>query len=166
MYRCIFTFFKAEVIWFFGFNIFFFQISFLFIPTTFQATIDYWLFMIWCFLKHFFQSDRSDHKSSTKFQIDWKSLILLILKHVFALFTRALLPAQDIRYRDYYFSYIFPLSERTSRDRPKSAPYPRLKNSKRTSKCQVFSLTVLENRKFFEKITYSKKWTEWRAGAR
>ena len=55
----------------------------------------------------------------------------------------------------------------TSRDRPKSAPYPRLKNSKKTSKCQVFSFTVLENRKFFEKkirkITYSKKWTDWRA---
>ena len=32
----------------------------------------------------------------------------------------------------------------TSRDRPKSAPYPRLKNSKRTSKCKF---TVLENRK-------------------
>ena len=31
----------------------------------------------------------------------------------------------------------------TSRDRPQSAPYPRLKNSKRTSKCQF---TVLENR--------------------
>ena len=39
----------------------------------------------------------------------------------------------------------------TSRDRPKSAPYPRLKNSKKTPKCQVFSFTVLENRKFFEK---------------
>ena len=34
--------------------------------------------------------------------------------------------------------------KQTSRDRPKSAPYPRLKNSKRTSKCQF---TVLENRK-------------------
>ena len=39
------------------------------------------------------------------------------------------------------------------------------------SKAQVFSFTVLENqklfeKKFFEKITYSKKWTEWRAGAR
>ena len=44
----------------------------------------------------------------------------------------------------------------TSRDRPKSAPYPRLKNSKKTSKCQVFSFTVLENRKFYEKI-FSKK---------
>ena len=33
---------------------------------------------------------------------------------------------------------------RTNRDRPKSAPYPRLKNSKRTSKCQF---TVLENQK-------------------
>ena len=33
---------------------------------------------------------------------------------------------------------------KTSRDRPKLAPYPRLKNSKRTSKCQF---TVLENRK-------------------
>ena len=32
---------------------------------------------------------------------------------------------------------------KTSRDRAKSAPYPRLKNSKRTSKCQY---TVLENR--------------------
>ena len=32
----------------------------------------------------------------------------------------------------------------TSRDQPKSAPYPRLKNSKRTSKSQF---TVLENRK-------------------
>ena len=34
-----------------------------------------------------------------------------------------------------------------------------------------YSFTVLENRKFFEKtifekITYSKKWTEWRAGVR
>ena len=43
----------------------------------------------------------------------------------------------------------------------KSAPYPRLKNSKKTSKCQVLSFTVLENQKFyeklfFEKITYSK----------
>ena len=28
-----------------------------------------------------------------------------------------------------------------------------------------YSFTVLENRKFFE-ITYSKKWTEWRTGAR
>ena len=41
----------------------------------------------------------------------------------------------------------------TSRDRPKSSPYPRLKNSKRTSKCQF---TVLENRK-------TKKRTEWLA---
>ena len=32
----------------------------------------------------------------------------------------------------------------TSRDRPKSAPYPRLKNSKRTSRSQF---TLLENRK-------------------
>ena len=45
---------------------------------------------------------------------------------------------------------------KTSRDRPKSAPYPRLKNSKKTSKCQVFSSTVpawgkiLKNPNFFE----------------
>ena len=45
---------------------------------------------------------------------------------------------------------------KTSRDRPKSAPYPRLKNSKKTSKCQVFSFTVLENRKICEK-NFSKK---------
>ena len=49
----------------------------------------------------------------------------------------------------------------TSRDRPKSAPYTRLKNSKKTSKCQVF---VYSSRKskifrkfFFEKVTYKKK---------
>ena len=61
------------------------------------------------------------------------------------------------------FGSEFSMKEATSRDRPKSAPCPRLKNSKKTSKCQVFSFTVLENRKFFEKITYSKKWTEWLA---
>ena len=47
--------------------------------------------------------------------------------------------------------------EETSRDRPKSAPYPRLKNSKKTSKCQVF-FTVLENRKFFEKNFFKKNY--------
>ena len=45
---------------------------------------------------------------------------------------------------------------RTSRDRPKSAPYLRLKNGKRTSKCQVFSSTAPE--KIFEKsLTMAKK---------
>ena len=34
------------------------------------------------------------------------------------------------------------LPYKTSRERPKSAPYLRLKNSKRTSKCRVFSSTV------------------------
>ena len=34
------------------------------------------------------------------------------------------------------------LKKKTSRERPKSAPYLRLKNSKRTSKCQVLSSTV------------------------
>ena len=49
------------------------------------------------------------------------------------------------------------ISMKTSRDRPMSAPYPRLlKNSKKTSKCQVFSFTVLENQKFFEK-SFSEK---------
>ena len=33
-------------------------------------------------------------------------------------------------------------NKRTSRERPKSAPYLRLKNSKSTSKCQVLSSTV------------------------
>ena len=44
----------------------------------------------------------------------------------------------------------------TSWDRPKSAPFPRLKNSKKTSKFQIFSFTVLENRKFFEKKFFEK----------
>ena len=56
---------------------------------------------------------------------------------------------------------------KTSRDRPKSAPYPRLKNSKKTSKCQVLFYSTRKSnifeKFFFEKITYSKKWTEWRA---
>ena len=57
----------------------------------------------------------------------------------------------------------------TSRDRPKSAPYPRLKNSKKTSKCQVFFYSTRKSkifRKFFLKKLHTKKWTEWRAGAR
>ena len=41
-------------------------------------------------------------------------------------------------------NFIAQIIRTTSRDRPKSTPYPRLKNSKRTSKCQF---TVLENRK-------------------
>ena len=47
---------------------------------------------------------------------------------------------------------------KTSRDRPKSAPYPRLKNSKKTSKCQVFFYSTRKSKIFrkifFEKITY------------
>ena len=43
----------------------------------------------------------------------------------------------------------------TSRDRPKSAPYPRLKNSKKTSKCQVLFYSTRKS-KFFEK-NFSKK---------
>ena len=42
----------------------------------------------------------------------------------------------------------------TSRDRPKSAPYPRLKNSKKTSKCQVFFYSTRKSKFFFEKVTY------------
>ena len=51
------------------------------------------------------------------------------------------------------------LEVETNRDRPKSAPYPRLKNSKKTSKCQVFSFTVLENfsKKNFRKNFILKK---------
>ena len=51
----------------------------------------------------------------------------------------------------------------TSRDRPKSAPYPRLKNSKKTSKCQVFFYSSRKSNFFFEKNYILKKWTEWRA---
>ena len=40
------------------------------------------------------------------------------------------------------------------------APYPRLKNSKKTSKCQVFSFTVLENRNFFGKKISKKLHTK------
>ena len=54
----------------------------------------------------------------------------------------------------------------TSRDGPKSAPYPRLKNSKKTSKCQVFFYSSRKSkifRNFFWKNYILKKWTEWRA---
>ena len=48
---------------------------------------------------------------------------------------------------------IFPV---TSRDRPKLAPYPRLKNSKRTSKFQ--SILFYSTKNFFEKsLTTPKK---------
>ena len=43
---------------------------------------------------------------------------------------------------------------KTSRERPKSAPYPRLKNSKKTSKCQVFFYSTRKS-KIFRK-NYSK----------
>ena len=45
-----------------------------------------------------------------------------------------------------------PLFVTTSRDRPKSAPYPRLKNSKKTSKCQVIFLQYSEIENFSKKI--------------
>ena len=45
----------------------------------------------------------------------------------------------------------------TSRDRPKSAPYPRLKNSKTTSKCQVLFYSTRKS-KFFEKKIFRKNY--------
>ena len=55
----------------------------------------------------------------------------------------------------------------TSRDRPKSAPYPRLKSSKKTSKCQVFFYSrkskIFRNFFLLKKNYILKKWTEWRA---
>ena len=45
--------------------------------------------------------------------------------------------------------------ETTSRDRPESAPYPKLKNSKKTSKCQVIFYST-RKLKFFGK-NFSKK---------
>ena len=42
----------------------------------------------------------------------------------------------------YPLGYLLKLYYLTSRERPKSAPYLRLKNSKKTSKCQVLSSTV------------------------
>ena len=58
--------------------------------------------------------------------------------------------------------------ETTSRDRPESAPYPKLKNSKKTSKCQVIFYSTRKSKffgkNFFEKTTYSKKYYyPWRA---
>ena len=46
---------------------------------------------------------------------------------------------------------------KTSRDRPKSAPYPRLKNSKKTSKCQVFVYSSRNSKIFFLKKLHTKK---------
>ena len=45
--------------------------------------------------------------------------------------------------------------EITSRDRPKSAPYPRLKKSKKTSKCQVLFYSTRKS-KFFENFFFEK----------
>ena len=56
----------------------------------------------------------------------------------------------------------------TSRDRPKSAPYPRLKNSKKTSKCQVFFYSTRKS-EFFLKKLHTKKMdrvARWRPLAR
>ena len=64
---------------------------------------------------------------------------------------------------------------KTSRERHKSAPYLRLKHSKRTSKCQVFSFTIPENPKVapnwraekptlsdFSNISVAKHQKNWR----
>ena len=48
----------------------------------------------------------------------------------------------------------------TSRDRPKSAPYPRLKNSKRTSKFQ--SILFYSTNFFLKKVSQRRK--KWRSG--
>ena len=56
-------------------------------------------------------------------------------------------------------SFGYAIIQQTSRDRPKSAQYPRLKNSKRTSKCQF---TVLENRKT-KKMDRMARRGPWRA---
>ena len=53
-----------------------------------------------------------------------------------------------------------PVCVKTSRDRPKSAPYPRLKNSKKTSKCQVFFYSSRKSktfRNFFLEKLHTKK---------
>ena len=47
----------------------------------------------------------------------------------------------------------------TSRERPKLAPYLRLKNSKRTSKCQVFSSTIHEWGKNFQSFSRIFFWS-------
>ena len=98
------------------------------------------------------------------FTISDESYTILKLMTSYLIFSNLNLkhPNYSVRFAsDHYRKLYSSKVNLTSRDRPKSAPYPRLKNSKKTSKCQVFSFTVLENRKFyekkiFEKITYSK----------
>ena len=55
----------------------------------------------------------------------------------------------------------FPKKNETSRDRPKSAPYLRLKNSKRTSICQsIGELGTLLWKKILEKKSHNAEKTE------
>ena len=63
---------------------------------------------------------------------------------VFTMFVPVQLTCQNPTMSPPILRAVFQTVLQTSRDRPKSAPYPRLKNSKRTSKCQF---RVLENRK-------------------
>ena len=51
-----------------------------------------------------------------------------------------------------YFRNGMKIQQKTSRERHKSAPYLKLKNSKKTSKCQVFSSKVPEKPKSYPKI--------------
>ena len=51
-------------------------------------------------------------------------------------------------------------SVKTSRDRPKSAPYLRLKNSKKTSKCQIIGELGTFYEKKIEKKSHCRKKTE------
>ena len=62
-------------------------------------------------------------------------------------------------FKNYFGQFVW-IEKETSRDRPKSAPYPRLKNSKKTSKCQVFVYSSRKSkifRNFFLKKLHTKK---------
>ena len=62
-----------------------------------------------------------------------------------------------------YINYTTKYKFLASRDRPKSAPYPRLKNSKRTSKSQFTVLENLKGKKMDSGRRGSASASPWRA---
>ena len=54
--------------------------------------------------------------------------------------------------------FVYSVKSETTRDRHKQAPYLRLKNSKRTSKCQIFFCSAWKCQVFFYSTKVEPNW--------
>ena len=94
------------------------------------------------------------------FSIQLFEVFVYIIGTVTDIMTRALFYSWRC-FQIWFWVPVYSSIQWTSRDRPKSAPYPRLKNSKKTFKCQVFFYSTRKSKilrkKFFRKNYILKK---------